>query len=136
VSIATLRFRGTVERHFEEVPPIECAPQQLKQVFLNLMLNAVQATGPEGHIRLEMGARGDWVWVRVEDDGPGIDDADLERIFDPFFTTRPESMGLGLSQSYQIVRRHGGEIRVHSRVGRGSRFEVVLPVAGAGGTSD
>jgi len=129
VSIATLGFRGTIERHYAEVPSIECAPQQLKQVFLNLLLNAVQAA-PDGRVRLEIGGGGGWLWVGVEDDGGGIDEADLERIFDPFFTTHAESMGLGLSQSYQIVRRHGGEIRVHSRKGHGSRFEVVLPAAG------
>ena len=68
--------------------------------------------------------------VRIEDDGPGIPEAARERLFDPFFTTKPEGQGtgLGLSISYEIVRDHGGEIRVHSEPGSGTAMEVRLPL--------
>jgi signal transduction histidine kinase len=68
--------------------------------------------------------------IRIEDDGPGIDPAARERIFDPFFTTKAvgEGTGLGLYISYEIVRAHGGEIRVESKPGHGARFEVLLPI--------
>jgi PAS domain S-box-containing protein len=124
-----LRGRARVEKRFAELPPIPCAPQELQQVFLNLVLNANQAIAPGGAIRLETALEPDAVLVRVSDDGCGIAPELAERIFDPFFTTKPvgEGTGLGLAISYQIVRNHGGEITVESQPGRGSCFCVRLP---------
>lgn len=118
-----------VERRYEPIPSVPAEGQELKQVFLNLVLNANHAMGMSGRLTISTESQGDTVVVHVEDDGPGIDDAVLGQIFDPFFTTKPvgDGTGLGLSISYEIVRRHDGELRVESERGRGSRFSVVLP---------
>jgi signal transduction histidine kinase len=126
-----LRGRATLEKEFGEVPPVWGAPQELQQVFLNLVLNALQALGESGTIRIATGKRGEFAFAHVEDDGCGIDPEIRERIFDPFFTTKPvgEGTGLGLGIAYGIVRNHGGDISVESEPGRGARFCVQLPVA-------
>jgi len=118
-----------IERCFGDVPLAACSPDRMQQVFLNLIINAAQAVGPDGTIRLETQSRDGRVCVRVIDDGCGIPEAALERVFDPFFTTKAagEGTGLGLAISYQIVRRHGGEIRVESVQGEGTSVEVWLP---------
>ena len=131
VRVASHQVDARIETAFGELPPVLAAPQELEQVFLNLVLNAGQATGAEGRIRIETRADGKDVEALVEDDGAGIPPENLPRIFDPFFTTKPqgEGTGLGLAISYQIVRRHGGEITVASEPGRGTLFCVRLPVA-------
>jgi PAS domain S-box-containing protein len=118
-----------VERDYGAAPPVRGEPQELKQVFLNLLINASQAIGPGDRIRLETRCEGGAAVVYVDDEGCGMTPEVLERIFDPFFTTKPvgEGTGLGLSISYQIVRSHGGEISVESAPGRGARFRVELP---------
>jgi signal transduction histidine kinase len=130
MAAAQLRGRASVERYYVELPPVDCVPQELKQVFLNLIVNAGQAITDGGTIRIATESRGGWVTVKVEDDGCGIAPENLERIFDPFFTTKRvgEGTGLGLGIAYHIVRSHGGEIRVDSELGRGTRFRVRLPV--------
>jgi signal transduction histidine kinase len=130
VNVAVLGFSVTVEQCYSELPPVRCAPQQIKQVFLNLLLNALQATDGHGVIQLRTRLRDGAASVRIEDDGCGISPEMLERIFDPFFTTRPgKGLGMGLALCFQIVRRHQGEIVVESVPGGGSSFEVILPVA-------
>jgi two-component system NtrC family sensor kinase len=111
------------------VPPIWGNGDQLQQVFLNLLSNAVQAAGENGTIRVVTEAAGPEVIVRIEDDGAGIDPAVMGRIFDPFFTTKPpgEGTGLGLAISAEIVRQHGGSISVESDPGNGTTFTVRLP---------
>jgi len=119
-----------IERVYADVPAI-AASAQLRQVFLNLVVNALQAVGERGRIRLVTRREGDEVVARVEDDGCGIEDALRERIFEPFFTTKDagQGTGLGLYFSYQIVRMHDGRIDVESEPGVGTAFEVRLPVA-------
>ena len=114
------------------VPPLKCRPSQLDQVVMNLLLNALQSGRPGVTVTVRTGRDGDQVWAEVEDDGPGIPGEHLDRVFEPFFTTRPigKGTGLGLSVAYGIVRGHGGRIEVRSRVGAGSTFRVVLPIAG------
>jgi len=131
VNVAALSFSVTVERRYSDIPEVLCAPQQLKQVFLNLLLNAFQAIGDFGNIRLVTDFALGQVEIRIEDDGCGIPEEAMERIFDPFFTTRPvgEGTGLGLALCYQIVRNHGGEISVRSRVGVGTSVRIRLPLA-------
>jgi len=131
LSVAALSFSVTVERCYSEVPPVRCAPQQLKQVFLDLLLNALQAIGDYGNIRLVTEGVSGGVEIHIEDDGCGIPEENLDRIFDPFFTTQPvgEGTGLGLALCYQIVRKHGGEISVRSRLGTGTSVLVQLPAA-------
>lgn len=117
-----------VERDFAELPLVDAIPQELKQVFINLVVNAGQAMEGGGLIRIETRADDGWVEARVADGGPGIEPEILERIFDPFFTTKPvgTGTGLGLSISHEIVRRHGGELSVDSERGRGATFVVRL----------
>lgn len=128
--------RIRLESDFDRrIPEVVVDEKKIKQVLLNLLMNARHAVGGEGTIRVVTRWReGEGkLAVAVEDDGCGIEEKNLPYIFDPFFTTKPtgEGTGLGLSVSYGIVRRHGGEIRVESRPGRGSVFTVVLPAAGA-----
>jgi PAS domain S-box-containing protein len=125
-----LRGRARVERYYVELPAVSCVPQELKQVFLNLIVNAGQAIRDGGSIRIATETGEGFVTVRIEDDGCGIAPEHLERIFDPFFTTKRvgEGTGLGLGIAYHIVRSHRGEIQVDSEPGRGTRFRVRLPV--------
>jgi two-component system NtrC family sensor kinase len=118
----------------EELPTIISDRGQLQQVFLNILNNAFAAVPDGGEIVIEIVREGvDRVAVTVADDGVGIPKDHLERIFEPFFTTKQGSgTGLGLSITYGIVKKLGGEIRVDSTVGEGTRFTVSLPVAREG----
>ena len=108
-----------------------CHPSKINQVFLNLLVNAVQACQPGGVIALRTRAvPGEAVEVEVEDNGCGISAEHMPHLFEPFFTTKPvgQGMGLGLSVSYGIIRDHGGAIAVESTPGHGSLFRVRLPL--------
>lgn len=125
----------------EGLPRSAIVPDQLRQVLMNLFHNAAQATRGTGQLRvstrtrqrtvLRRDGRSDniWVTISVQDDGPGIAPAALERIFLPFYTTKDEGTGLGLAICQRIVQSAGGHIEVRSRVGEGTTFEVVLPAA-------
>jgi PAS domain S-box-containing protein len=126
-----------LEKQYQDLPAVNCYPMQLKQVFMNLLVNAYQAieeklggAGDTGRIELRTQLRDDRIVVEVSDTGAGIAPGNLDRIFDPFFTTKGvgAGTGLGLSTSYSIVQRHGGVIRVESTPGRGTTFRVLLPV--------
>ncbi|WP_435628541.1 PAS domain S-box protein [Candidatus Ferrigenium straubiae] len=125
-----LKYKCEVVREFGVLPQVYCLPSQLEQVFMNLLVNAVQAIETHGTITLRTGQEGDRVWVEISDTGAGIPPDILPRIFDPFFTTKPvgTGTGLGLPVSYGIMERHHGKIEVHSEVGKGSTFRVTLPV--------
>ncbi len=125
-----LRMTAVVEKEYGLLPLVACAPQELQQVFLNLVLNAGQAIARSGTIRVRTEPSGQSVMVWIEDDGCGIAPALMDRIFDPFFTTKPvgEGTGLGLGIAHQIVRKHGGEITIDSKLGRGTVVGVRLPV--------
>jgi signal transduction histidine kinase len=130
VASPQLRSRAQVETIYTDIPLIPCSPQQLRQVFLNLVLNASQALAGSGTIRILTRPIDGGVAVFVEDDGPGIAPDIIDRIFDPFFTTKPvgEGTGLGLGIAYQIIEQHGGKITVESSPGAGARFCVHLPL--------
>lgn len=119
-----------IEKDFCEQPFVTGSPSQINQVFLNLISNAAQATGPDGVIRLSTRIEGNRAIVEVADNGSGIPPEVLPRIFDPFFTTKKigEGTGLGLSIAYKIIGEHGGRIEVASEVGQGTRFTITLPV--------
>jgi signal transduction histidine kinase len=115
----------------DPLPVIRGNPMQLQQVFTNLILNAAQAMPDGGRLSIRSVHEANTIIASVSDTGKGVPPELRHRIFDPFFTTKPvgEGTGLGLSVSYGIVRRHGGEIRVESEEGKGATFSVVLPVA-------
>jgi len=112
-----------------ELPPVWGNAARLQHVFTNLLINAQQATPSGGVVRVitERADEPKGVWVHVEDTGEGIPPDALERIFEPFYTRKEHGTGLGLSIAKQIVEEHGGEIRVESELGKGSRFSVFLP---------
>jgi len=125
-----LVYHVTVDCDLGDVPPVTGAGQELEQVIVNLLVNAGQAVGERGRIRVATRRDVGHVVIEVSDDGCGIAESDVTRIFDPFFTTKPvgEGTGLGLAISYQIVRKHGGEMSVESRPGEGTSFFVRLPI--------
>ena len=110
-----------------DLPEVEHDSDQIHQVLLNLLLNAVQAMEAEGTVRVEISSRDDYASVLVSDTGRGIPPQLLSSIFRPFFTTKGNGTGLGLSLARRIVEEHHGRIEVTSVVGKGSKFEVVLP---------
>lgn len=118
------------------LPPVLVDGEQIKQVLLNVILNAIQAIEGKGEIWLETRAvnisRNEnaerFVQIEIRDTGEGIPQENLERIFDPFFSTRPSGSGLGLSISHQIVQEHGGFFDVESEVGKGTSFRIHLPL--------
>lgn len=118
-----------LETELTELPLVSADPNQLKQVVINLIMNAVQALDGKGTITLSTARCGDLVELAVGDTGPGIPAELLASIFDPFFTTKPEGegTGLGLYLCRTIVREHGGEILVESKPGCGANFRVRLP---------
>lgn len=128
-----LRHKAQVIKQYGAVPPVRCLSAQLNQVFMHILLNAVQAVGKEGLITVRTRAEGDSAIVEVEDNGEGIPPDRINRIFDPFFTTKPvgAGTGLGLSISLGIVQRHGGQITVANEPEGGVTATVVLPRASA-----
>jgi signal transduction histidine kinase len=129
-----------LSKDYAELPSVPCYPMQLKQVFMNLLVNAYQAIeeaaaedarpGWIGTVTLTTEATEEGVVVQIADTGAGIAAEHLDRIFDPFFTTKKvgAGTGLGLSTSFNIVRRHGGTLRVESRRGVGTTFRLQLPL--------
>lgn len=120
-----------IHRNYDDdLPPLMLDGNQIKQVFINILLNASQAMEGSGELTVASGRLGRMVFMRVSDTGPGIPEAIVEKIFDPFFTTKEHrGTGLGLSVSFGIVENHGGKIEVESRLGEGASFTVLLPLA-------
>jgi signal transduction histidine kinase len=110
-----------------DLPEVEHDSDQIHQVVLNLLLNAVQAMEGAGTVRVEIGSRDDYASVVVSDTGRGISPQHLPNIFRPFYTTKGNGTGLGLSLARRIVEDHHGCIEVSSVVGKGSQFTVLLP---------
>ncbi|MEJ2200063.1 MAG: ATP-binding protein [Desulfuromonadaceae bacterium] len=127
-----IKYKATLERDYGKLPLLTCYPQQLNQVFLNLLVNAAQAIPEQGVIRVETRCEQGDIRVKISDTGGGIPPEVLSRIFEPFFTTKEigKGTGLGLSISFEIVQKHGGEILVDSRPGEGTTFTLRLPLQG------
>jgi signal transduction histidine kinase len=130
-----LKYKARVIKSFGDIPRVRCRLGQINQVFMNLLLNAVQAIEDSGEIRVTTLQDGDDVVVSVSDTGRGMSPEVRSRVFEPFFTTKEvgQGTGLGLSISYDIVRKHGGSLTVDSEVGRGTTFVMRLPIEGAEG---
>jgi two-component system NtrC family sensor kinase len=128
------------KNYARDLPQIKADAEQLKQVLLNILLNAIQAIKGEGKIWIETrqvqvpieDRVEPFTQIEVRDTGAGIPKENLERIFDPFFSTRIEGSGLGLAISHQIIHDHGGFISVESEVGKGTSFKVHLPLKPGG----
>ncbi len=119
------------------LPPVEADPVELPQALLNVLMNAVDAcVVGEGRIRVSHWLEGGRVGISVEDNGCGMDPAELERCLDPFFTTKDpgEGTGLGLSVAHNIITNHGGKIDIQSARGRGTTVTLILPLGAKGGT--
>lgn len=130
VSLQLKSPRLRLVKDFGEIPIINGDENQLKQVFLNLLNNAIYSMEGEGTLGLRTYLSGDFVNIEVSDTGKGIPREILDRIFEPFFTTKKEKgTGLGLSISFKIVQSHNGRIEVETEPSKGSRFTVKLPTA-------
>jgi PAS domain S-box-containing protein len=132
-----MRHSVVLEKDYADLPSVRCNPMQLKQVVMNLLVNAYHAieakigdSGELGQIVVRTREASGGVEVSIEDSGIGIAPADRDRIFDPFFTTKKvgAGTGLGLSTSHSIVRKHGGQLRFETELGVGSTFTVWLPL--------
>jgi two-component system NtrC family sensor kinase len=128
---------GDIQVHTDlntDLPLIPMVSDQISQVVLNIVINAVDAMPSGGDLWLETGMSrdGEWVLVSFRDTGPGMSADQMANLFEPFYTTKSDGTGLGLAISYGIIERHGGEIEVQSPSGEGAKFVVKLPVHPAG----
>ncbi|GBD95318.1 MAG TPA: hybrid sensor histidine kinase/response regulator [Nitrospirae bacterium] len=126
-----LKYKAEIKKDYGKLPPADCYPQQLNQVFMNLLVNAAQAIEKQGEIGIRTWNGDGIINVSISDTGCGIPEDKISRIFEPFFTTKDvgKGTGLGLSITYDIVKKHKGEITVESEAGKGSTFTVKIPVA-------
>jgi C4-dicarboxylate-specific signal transduction histidine kinase len=120
-----------VSRLPDHLPAVRVVRHKLLQVFINLILNALDASAKDGQLTLAAGSTDAETWLSVADQGSGISADLLGRIFEPFFTTKPpgKGRGLGLSVCQRVLEEAGGRLEVHSEVGQGSIFTVYLPTA-------
>ncbi len=129
--VTEIKDRVTIHEDYGTLPDVECNPSQLNQVFMNLLSNASQAISGRGDVWIRTRREGDRVRIEFEDNGSGIDSESLSKIFDPFFTTKTvgKGTGLGLSIAYGLVEKHHGTIQVQSELGKGTRFQIYLPIS-------
>jgi len=125
-----IKNKATLKKELGEIPPTRCYPQQMSQVFMNLLVNAAQAIERQGVISVRSWEEDGYVCFSFADTGQGIPETNLIRIFEPFFTTKEvgKGTGLGLSIACDIVKKHNGEITVRSEPGKGTVFTVRIPV--------
>ncbi|BCR05521.1 sensor histidine kinase [Desulfuromonas versatilis] len=123
-------LKAAVEVHFEaeEIPRLAGNQEQLKQAFLNLVLNALQAMPGGGVLSVRTHCEAKLATIEFTDTGQGIPAENLQRIFNPFFTTRRDGTGLGLAITHRIIQGHGGRIQAQSRLGEGTRFLIHIPI--------
>jgi len=125
-----LKDKAKLVRSYATLPTIQGRTQEIGQVFLNLLRNAIQSFSGSGTILLKTSHDNGMVTVSITDNGCGIRPEVISRVFEPFYTTRPpgHGVGLGLSMCYDIINKHGGTIEVASVVGKGTKFTIRLPV--------
>jgi len=125
------KHRISVEKEFPSLPPTVLDREQMKQVILNLLLNALQAMPGGGRLRLSGQVLEDnrWIQLSIQDTGVGILPEDMNKLFDPFFSTKEGGVGLGLSIAHRILDQHRGKIQAESTPGRGTLFTLWLPIS-------
>ncbi len=124
-----VKYKATVHKDFGDIPMVKAYPQQLNQVFMNILVNAAQAIEKKGDIFIVTRTKDDCVEIGISDTGCGIDPKHITRIFDPFFTTKDvgKGTGLGMNIAYNIVKKHEGTIDVRSKPGKGTHFTIRIP---------
>jgi two-component system NtrC family sensor kinase len=127
-----LKFKTDIVKEYGPLSRIDCYPQQLSQVFLNLLTNALDAIKEHGTINIKTYEKGQDTFIEISDTGSGMSEDTLSHLFEPFFTTKPvgKGTGLGLSIVYSIIKNHKGDIQVESKLGEGTRFIIRLPRGG------
>lgn len=125
-----LKYKASVIKELGDLPLIRANPQQLNQVFVNILVNAAQAIEKKGEIRIKTKCSNGQVVIQFSDTGHGIAPENIDKIFDPFFTTKEvgKGTGLGMNIVYNIVKRHFGTIDVESKIGEGTTFTIKLPI--------
>lgn len=125
-----LKYKAKVIQEYGDVPLTRCNQGNLNQVFLNILVNAAQAIEKQGEIVIKTWSDGKNICISISDTGCGIPEENIHKIFEPFFTTKEvgKGTGLGMSITYDIVKKHNGEITVESKIGKGTVFTVKLPV--------
>jgi PAS domain S-box-containing protein len=114
---------------FEEIPAVAGSASELREVITNMIFNAIEAIPEGGKIDIRTFCRKEKVYIQISDTGTGMTEEVRKKVFEPFFTTKPfTNTGLGLSMSYGIIKRFGGEIEVESKVGDGTTFTIILPI--------
>jgi two-component system, NtrC family, sensor kinase len=127
-----IKYKAQLIKDYGDIPPVTCYPQQINQVFMNLLVNAAQAMEKDGQIVVKTRHAEDHVVIQISDNGCGIPEEIQPKIFDPFFTTKDigKGTGLGLNMAYNIIKKHKGSIEVVSTVGSGTTFTIILPETG------
>ncbi len=110
-----------------DVPQASVDPIKVKQAFLNIIRNGIEAIGEKGNLTIRSTLVADQIEITIADDGKGMTPEQLDQLFTPFFTTKPSGTGLGLAYAQQVIMEHGGEIRCDSTVGQGTTFTITLP---------
>ena len=126
-----LKYNTTVKKDYGNIPQTTCNLGQLNQVFMNILVNAAHAIESQGEITVRTSSDEDNIYITISDTGTGIPADKLNRIFEPFYTTKEvgKGTGLGLSIAYDIVKKHNGEIRLESEVGKGTTFTIIVPIS-------
>jgi signal transduction histidine kinase len=125
-----IKYKATVHKNFGDIPTVKGIPQQLNQVFMNILVNAAQAIEKKGDIYIGTRLVAQSVEVSIRDNGRGISQDNITKIFDPFFTTKDvgKGTGLGMNIAYNIIQKHNGTIHVDSELGKGTTFTITLPI--------
>jgi PAS domain S-box-containing protein len=125
-----IKNKITIHKEYGDTPEIECLPDRLNQVFMNILSNAIQAIDENGEIFIKTKSEGSNIIIQIRDSGKGMTDEVQKRVFEPFYTTKGmgKGTGLGLSISYSIVEQHNGKIDISSEPSKGTEFIITLPV--------
>ncbi len=125
-----LKYKARIKKEYGDLPVIKCYPQQLNQVFMNILVNAAQAMEEHGEIGISTIQDNGCIQIKISDTGTGIAKENLTKIFDPFFTTKDvgKGTGLGMNVAYNIIQKHNGTINVESTLGKGTTFTIRIPV--------